>query len=108
MLTEGAAGTATPGTQYAMLTQDQYSPGSVQTSAKRGGKCACFGGTSKMVGASTVDSRQTQAYGQSQEGATMSKSRGKCPCFGGSAKMLGAVPVTPAADMVQPVQGNVA
>jgi len=97
MLTGGATGTSAQGTQYATSTQDQYSQGYTQNSAKRAGKCSCFGGSSKMVGASTVDSRQTQAYGQSQEDAMMYSEAGGAAkgraagtsscCFGGASKM---------------------
>merc|ERR1712129_75556 len=102
MLSADRSGTSPAGTQYAMATQDQYSQGYTQNSPKRGGKCPCFGGSSKMVGAGSLDAQQTQANVQ-----TSTKSRGKCPCFGGPTKMVGAgVGVMGPAVVVPSVQRN--
>jgi len=96
-LSDRGAGMSAGSVQYATSSKDQYSQGNMQTSGKCGGKCSCFGGSSKMLGASAVDSRQTQAYGQSQEGSIVyseaggvstGKAAGTCSCcFGGASKM---------------------
>jgi len=85
-----------------------YSDAGVAATGKATGACSCcFGVASKMSSRRNQEMPLASA-GSAQDVQTGSKSRGKCPCFGGPAKMLGAVPVTPAADMVQPVQGSVA
>jgi len=66
-------------TASAQGTYNQSLP--TQNAAKPRGKCSCFGGSSKMLGARAA----AGSYAQSD-----AKQKGTCFCFGGSSKMSGS------------------